>query len=506
VLDNDAAGHDGARDGVATLRAAGWPDVAAFDLAPVLAHGGADVDDLQRQVHDRLAETLAALPSLAHVPSVEPLTVPLSTLLAMVEQFVTRYLVVPSAGLVAVVLWVAHAHAIEAFDVTPYLAVTSPEKRCGKSRLLEVLEPLVPRPWRALSLTEAVLFRGIEVERPTLLFDEVDAIFRVQDGTKEGLRAILNAGNRRGAFVPRLVGKKYEIRKFAVFCPKVLAGIGRALPDTVADRSISVRLARRMGAEPIARLRLRKLPAEAAPLCEQLAAWAACAVPTLRDAEPEVPDALDDRAKDCWEPLLAIADLAGGAWPQRARDAALTLHGVADVESSRVALLAAIAESFIDAETGAVREKLLTRELLNLLAAREGEPWGSWWGQALAKGDVQGPAYKLAKLLRPFEIKSHSIRVGDERGQGFDRDDFAEAWRRYVPEALNALTSRQPAPDADFRADGRPDKPAAVRTLENAENLGAQGLSGRQGVSPREIAESLLLDVPPALREPGEEG
>jgi hypothetical protein len=435
--------------------------------------------------------------------SVEPSIAPLSTVLEAVERLVAHYVVLPLPARVVVVLWVAHAHAIDAFDVTPYLAVTSPEKRCGKSRLLEVLEPLVPQPWLAVSLTEAVLFRGIEVERPTLLFDEVDAIFRSLDSSTEGLRAILNAGNRRGAFVPRLVGKKYEIRKFAVFCPKVLAGIRRALPDTVADRSIVIRLERRTRAEPIARLRQRTLPEEVAPIFEQLAAWAAGALAVLREAEPMVPDGLDDRAKDGWEPLLAIADLAGGVWPRRAREAALALHRVDDTESTGVAVLRALAEVFAERQA----ERLLTRDILAALAEREAEPWGSWWGAALAKDDLKGPAFKLAKLLRPFKITAHSIRVGESRGQGFERADFAEAWARYVPEASNDLTSRQPAPDADFRACGPPDSPGSVRTSRAAETLGAQGLSRRQDVGPRDGTSGRLpVDVSMPEREPGEEG
>ena len=157
------------------------------------------------------------------------------------------------------------------------------------------------------------------------------------------------------------------------------------------------------------------------------------AVPVLREAEPAVPNVLTDRAAEAWEPLLAIADFAGGLWPTRARDAALTLHGVSDTESSGVLLLAAIADCFIDPHTGAAIDRLLTRQLLELLAAREGEPWGSWWGQALAKGDVQGPAYKLSKALKPFGITAHSIRVDGERGQGFDWADFVEAWTLIFP-------------------------------------------------------------------------
>jgi hypothetical protein len=488
--DADIPGRRHVGRSAARLRALGatvhpfdpWPDATDGRDAADFRGSTEELQALIAGAVDTLPGTSLEVQGTAHTdvaasPSPTAALEPLGPLLDAVEQLVTRYVVLAPPQVVAVVLWVAHAHAVDAADVTPYLAVTSPVKRCGKTRLLEVLEPLVPGAWRVVSPSEAVLFRKIAIAGTTVLLDEVDAIFRDRDDSTEGVRAVLNAGNRRGAVVARCVGKGHELRDFSVFCPKVLAGIG-TLPDTVADRSIPICLQRRTAAERVVRLRLRVLAAEAKPLQQRLATWAASAVPVLRDAEPEVPAVLTDRAAEAWEPLVAIADLAGGIWPKRAREAALALHGVADVESTGVALLGAIAECFTNPETRATCDRLLTRELLELLVERDGEPWGSWWGQALAKGDVRGPAYKFVKLLRPFGITSHSIRVGDERGQGFDRADFLEAWSRYLPPAPNDLTTRQPAPDAGFRMNERPDTPPDVRSLQSAEIVGAQGLSG----------------------------
>src|SRR5439155_1048392 len=221
-------------------------------------------------------------------------------------------------------------------DATPYLAVTSPEKRCGKTRLLEVLQQLVPKAWQAAGVSEAVLFRRIARDGPTLLLDEVDAVFGNRGEGTEGLRAALNAGNRRGTVVSRCEGKGQTLRDFPVFCPKVLAGIG-ALPDTVADRAIPIRLKRKTAKERVPRFRFRDYAVEAAREREALAAWATTATGALRTAEPAVPDALHDRAAEAWEPLLAVADLAGGEWPSRARAAALELHGAEpDTDSVRV--------------------------------------------------------------------------------------------------------------------------------------------------------------------------
>ena len=134
--------------------------------------------------------------------------------------------------------------------------MTSPERQCGKTRLLEVIELLVPEPWRVELPSEAVAYRHIHAKMPTLLLDEVDTTFNVRTRDRyEGLRALLNAGNRRGSHVPRCIGSSGKLVNFNVFCPKVLAGIGM-LPDTVADRSVPIRLERRRQATD----RIERLP------------------------------------------------------------------------------------------------------------------------------------------------------------------------------------------------------------------------------------------------------
>lgn len=490
VYDTDRAGLVGARDRVSELRAKGILDVAALDLRSQLPGvAGADVDDLQRHVGEQLAVVLTRLPVLedeARRASSPPDGRPLDELLCAVENLVTRHVILPSPSVVAIVLWVAHAHAFDAFEQTPYLAASSPEKRCGKTRLLEVLEGIVPRPWRAAGVSPAVLFRKIARDRSTLLLDEIDAIFRKPSDTTEALRSLLNAGNRRGSVVSRADGKGERLVDFDVFCPKVLAGIG-ALPDTIADRAIPVRLARRKKSEAVTAFRLRYFTPQAQPLREAMEAWGRRAVEALRCAEPSVPEQLHDRAADAWEPLLAIADLAGGDWPKRARAAALALHEIEpSADGVGGTLLRAIAEIF-----AARGPRLLTRDLLAALVEREHEPWGSWWGVGIDKGDIRGPGYRLAKLLRPYGIGSKSIRVGDERAQGFERSDFDDVFSRYV----NDLTTRQAASGAAFRAHEGPDTSPPVRSPNGGQTLGAQGLSRRQVVEGGETVEERLLQT-----------
>src|SRR5262249_54081591 len=138
-----------------------------------------------------------------------------------------------------------------------------------------------------------------------------------------------NAGYRRGGAgtVYRMGGaSKTTLQDFSVFCPKAFAGIGD-LPDTISDRTIRIRLERRKrnGEEEIERYRIREQTDAAAELRDKLAQSLDPHLDHLRDLHPDLPDQLDDRAQDIWEPLLAIADLAGGDWPARARTAALEL-------------------------------------------------------------------------------------------------------------------------------------------------------------------------------------
>jgi hypothetical protein len=352
----------------------------------------------------------------------------LDVLLERVEQFVRRFVVISDAQAIANTLWIAHTHAVEAAEMTPYLAVTSPTKRSGKSRLLEVNALLVRNPLRAAGVSEAALFRSIGGENPpTLLMDEVDAIFGPKAGNHEDLRALLNAGFARGTPVLRCVGEgsKMRVEPFEVFCPKALAAIGE-LPDTIADRSLPIRLKRRAPSEHVERFRSRDAVAQATPLREQLAAWASEHLDALTCARPHMPDELDDRAQDVVEPLLAIADLADGAWPERARAALVALRTdqvAAEDETFGVRLLADVHAAFEREQV----DRLFTDRLLELLVEDQEAPWGDWRGKPLT-------ARGFAWFLRPFEIRSGTVRLAGRTAKGYKREQFEDLWTRYPPQ------------------------------------------------------------------------
>jgi hypothetical protein len=349
-----------------------------------------------------------------------------AALLDEASAFIRRYVVLTPEQCDACSLWTVHTHAFEAADFTPYQYVTSPEKRSGKTRLLEVLELLVYRPWMTGRVTPAVLVRKVDRDRPTLLLDESDAAFKGNQEYAEALRAVLNTGHRRGGVASLCVkaGGDFDLRDFGTYCPKAIAGIGK-LPDTVTDRAITISLKRRAPTEPIERFRRSLADAEAKPLRAMLTAWAAANLDVLREAQPAIPEALDDRAVDGWEVLIAIADLAGGDWPRRARVAALALScGEArEDESSGIRLLADIKGIF---ENRGV-DRFSSVELCRSLNELEESPWGDWKGKIL---DPRG----LARLLKPFSVKPDSIRLADGKTpKGYLREWFVDAWGRYLP-------------------------------------------------------------------------
>ena len=376
---------------------------------------------------------------------------PLGEVLDAVERFITRFVCLTNkAQTAAIVLWAAHTHGLEAFAASPFLAITSPEPESGKTRTFEILELVVAKPWRVTQPSEAVLFRKIDKDQPTLLLDEVDAIFSPKaGGNTEGLRGLLNASNRRGTTVPRTTGKGFELVDFAIFSPKALAGIGR-LPVTITSRSIPIRLQRRKRDEVIERFRYRTASEDGHALRDDLAAVMAEHLDDLAGNYPDVPDELGDRAADSWEPLIAIADAAGGTWPRRARDAAVTLSGTNDAveQSLSIKLLDDIRSLIVpDAKdhVAILDDFIPTKQLLEKLKANDEWPWGD-------VHEVNLSARKLGILLKKYAIKPTTARPGPGTApiKGYHRQAFVTVAERYLdPVSLVPLEPVTPVTTAD---------------------------------------------------------
>jgi hypothetical protein len=355
-------------------------------------------------------------------------------LLRDVAKFVQRFVYFPTRGQeTAVALWVLHTHAIDAAQVTPYLAILAPGKRMGKTRLLEVMKPLVLRPELVMSPSDAAMYSDDPKALPTLLLDEVDAIFGPKAREHETLRGLLNAGFERGAVVPRVVvagSNRYKVY-LPVFYPKALAGIDRpggTLPDTVMDRSIPIRLKRKKRGEAEAERFRRQKKDEAKELRQRIEAWATANVDKLKDAEPDLPDVLNDRAQDGWEPLLAIADLAGEFWATRARKVAVLLHTGDQEQTEGELLLHHVHEIFDHLEVDA----LSSYQLLSALCDRDDGPWAARWAKQVEKAETIGPGYDLNRLLKPYGIGSKKISLNDQVIRGYKRAWFEDAWSRYL--------------------------------------------------------------------------
>lgn len=344
-------------------------------------------------------------------------------LLDDIEEFLARFVAYPAeAARVAHVLWIAHTWFMDEWESTPRIAFLSPEPGSGKSRALEVTEPLVPRPVHAVNTTPAYLFRKVSDEAgpPTILYDEIDTVFGPRAKDNEDVRGMLNAGHRKGATAGRCVirGKNVQTEELPAYCAVALAGLDD-LPDTLMTRSIVVRMRRRAPHERIEPWRLRINGVEADKLRERLADWAESR--RLAVTWPEIPAGIEDRNADVWEALLAVADLAGGEWPERARRNAVTLvtQSADRTGSLGVTLLRDLKAVFKGAE------KLPTEVILERLHEIDESPWADLRGKPL---DSRG----LSRRLGKYGVKPKPLRDGEAVFRGYDAADLADPWSRYV--------------------------------------------------------------------------
>ena len=349
-------------------------------------------------------------------------------LLDDVQQFIARFCAFPDEHcLAAVTLWAAHTHMVDRFHTTPRLALLSPEPESGKSRVLEILELLVPDPMLSVGPSPAAIFRTLDKQNLTLLFDEADTVWRQRgkEDCYEDLRMLMNAGYRRGATIPRCTGPQHDVHNFPVFCAVALAGLGE-LPETILTRSVIIRMRRRAPGEVIESFRPRLHDADGHALRDRLAGWAPEVGPRIGDPWPKLPEGVEDRPAEVWEPLVSIADLAGGDWPDLAREACSALVQVAEDRrvSLGVRLLADLRVVFEDSPA------LHTQTIIKRLTAEDSSldddaPWASMRGSPL---DSRG----LARLLKPYGIASCSVRVNGTVKKGYRREDLNDAWQRYL--------------------------------------------------------------------------
>lgn len=350
-----------------------------------------------------------------------------SLLCRIVEMF-HAFAILPTGAAEALSLWILNTYVFDCFFHLPILLIDSPEKRCGKTTVLSLLNQLCNRPLSTSNISMAAVFRTIDKWKPTLLIDEADTFL----GRNDEMTGLINSGHTKtAAFTIRCTGEDNEPRPFSTWAPKVIAMIGEA-PGTIIDRSVRVRLRRKLDNEVVKKInhqdgRFKKIQ-------KQCARWAADNSVLLQRVVPKPLDTPNDRAADNWSPLLAIAAVVGGEWSNRARESARLLLDVAaraEPVTARIQLLMDIRQIY----TICKKERLTSTEIVSHLNKLEGHPWAEW------KNGGPMTVHQIAGLLKDFGIRPKTIRFGTSTAKGYSYSAFKDAFTRYLP--AEKVTSEQ---------------------------------------------------------------
>ncbi|MBN7411170.1 DUF3631 domain-containing protein [Mycobacteroides abscessus] len=435
----------------------------------------ADVEQRQRKVNEQVPGPAAQIDA---PPPRPPDPVDGTQLFNDLLTYLRKYVAYPSIhDARAHALWIGHSWLMDCWQSTPRLAFLSPEPSSGKTRALEVTEPVVPNPIHAVNTTPAYLFRkvGNPAGPPTLLYDEIDTVFGPKAKDNEDIRGMLNAGHRRGAVAGRCVvrGKQVETEEIPAYCAVALAGLGD-LPDTIRKRSVIIRMQRRAPGETIQPWRARTSEPEGRALAERLRAWADYMREFAGNHIPEMPEGVVDRDADVWEPLLATADAVTAStngvsssrhpspepspesWASSCRVTAVTAVTAsrAHAPSRGEQLLQDIWSVF----TAAGVQQLVTAQLLENLKVMEDSPWNSWGREATGLSPVQ-----LARYLEPYGIKPRRWKQDGKAVRGYQRADFADAWLRYGTGSARTPTDPSlPSPPSPGASSNGQDPPGSA--------------------------------------------
>jgi hypothetical protein len=351
-----------------------------------------------------------------------PETVAGAVLLEELREHFTRYVVLPKYADAALALWTLLSWVFECFDITPYLAMTSPTRRCGKTLLMTMLYWLCCRAKKNDTISKAAIYRTIEADRPTLILDEVGWVVDLKD-ERQG---ILCGGFERLGYVEICEGEGANIttKRYSTYSPKAFGLIGKLTP-TLMHRSIEIRMQRKAKRDKVERLR-RRDNAEHQGFRRRLQRWANDNRASLGSITPKEVAGLNDRAFDAWEPLLAIAEHVGGDWPKLTREAAIALSGGESASEERgIELLADIKAAF----DASAKVAITTKSLISVLCVDEEKPWANY--------DKGKPITdrQLAKLLKPFAIISETVHpheTAEAKARGYRRARFGDIFERYL--------------------------------------------------------------------------
>jgi hypothetical protein len=340
-------------------------------------------------------------------------------LLLAIMRRIQRHVILSNHEASTITLWIlmTWVHQ-EAAIHSPILLVTSAEANSGKTTLVNLIGFMVPRGLISVGISEAALYRAIELYEPVILVDEADTALI----DNEALRGVVNSGWTRGQGVLRCIGDSNTPHLFPTFCPKVLGMKGRKLPDTTMSRCIVIELRRKKPAERAEHFDHTD-DADLSNLRRHAMRWSMDNIGALKAVSPPMPPGFENRLGDNWRLLLAVADLAGGEWPELARQAAATVAKVAGDASIGVRLLTDIRRIF--EERGV--DRIASAELVSVLGEMEDGPWPEW------KGGKPITQAGVARVLKPFGIVPDTIRISpDKTAKGYYLAGFQDAFERYL--------------------------------------------------------------------------
>lgn len=368
-------------------------------------------------------------------------------LLTAINKFINRYVAFQTDHhAVVVTLWAVHTWVVNAFYVTPRLILDSAEPGSGKTRVLELLALLCRSAKLTLSTTTAALYRRIAAAAdeghppPTVLQDEADAIFgKTSTPQAEDLRALFNAGYKRGATVDRCEGDaaRMRVKEFPVFAPVALAGLAGRMPATITTRGITLHMRRRRPDQTLDEFRERDAVIEVTEIREHLNAWAEANHDVLAAARPPMPAGVTDRSAEIWEPLLAIADQVGGDWPILARRACI--HFVVDsaAEDEKLSLGQRLLRDIKELLAAEQVTAMWSADLISKLVSDPESEWRDLWGKTLDQR-------RLAKELSRYGVKSKDIRMGVAKNKGYAVDGptgLQQAWDHWLAPSVSATSA-----------------------------------------------------------------
>jgi len=431
---------------------------------------GIRVGTLDREVSKARGHATNGSDDMAVVENLEPWEEPVSglALAEAVRADFMRYVIADQEALDTLTVWTLGTYVYDVFQIWAKAFLSSPERRCGKSTTLTVIEANVSRALMASSISASALFRAVDLWRPSLILDEADRLPK----DNEDLIAVINAGHmRRTAVIIRNVpvGDSYEPRKFSVWAPMVLAAIGR-MADTIMDRSIVIPMRRKLPHETSA-----KVPPDLFERCldrrRQCLRWALDATIALAEARVTLPAHGNDRALDNWTPLYAIAKTLGGDWPARISHAFAHL-AVADGDQDETAgpmLLGDVRSVFEDKRTS----KIWSADLVAALVAMEDRPWCEWKrGKPMTQNS-------LSRLLAPYKVRSGNVRIGPTVARGYTLDDFRDTFGRYLTTAPPpAPPNRSATPLHPSNGAGSSDFQTATLNLDVADGKDREASNG----------------------------